>query len=82
MPRPVDCRYTFNGDTNRLYLHVFSWPFKHIHCENLAEKVSYAQLLSDASEVTCKEHDDGSLTLELPVVQPPVEVPVIELFLR
>jgi alpha-L-fucosidase len=82
LPCPLDCRYTYNADTTRLYLHVFSWPFKHIHCENLAGKVSYAQLLNDASEVTFNEHDDGSLTLELPVVQPPVEVPVIELCLR
>jgi alpha-L-fucosidase len=90
---PPDCRYTQNGD--RLYLHLFSWPFKHAHLPGLAGKVSYAQLLSDASEIQLVEHDPtraaentrpgaqppGTLTLQLPVRRPDVAVPVIELFL-
>ncbi len=28
---PADCRFTQNG--NRLYLHLFSWPFRHVHVE-------------------------------------------------
>jgi alpha-L-fucosidase len=88
---PADCRFTQNG--NRLYLHVFSWPFQHIHLDGLAGKVEYAQLLNDASEVKILEPStqtshitpgmrDGSITLEVPVAQPPVVVPVIELFLK
>ncbi|WP_432950677.1 alpha-L-fucosidase [Kribbella sp. CA-253562] len=90
---PTDCRYTQNGD--RLYLHLFSWPFKHVHLPGLAGKVGYAQLLSDASEIQLVEHDParaaentrpgaqppGTLTLQLPVRRPDVAVPVIELFL-
>jgi alpha-L-fucosidase len=90
---PADCRYTQNGD--RLYLHLFSWPFKHVHLPGLAGRVSYAQLLSDASEIHLIEPDPsrvaentqpgaqpaGTLTLELPVRRPEVAVPVVELFL-
>ncbi|MBO0993257.1 alpha-L-fucosidase [Bacillus sp. SD088] len=90
---PVDCRYTQKG--NRLYLHIFSWPFKHIHIEGLAGKIAYAQFLHDASEIHYKEHDpnevhshistrvtSGSVTLEVPVQKPNISVPVIEIFLK
>jgi alpha-L-fucosidase len=76
---PPDCRFTQRGD--RLYLHLFAWPFKHVHLEGLAGKVGYAQLLNDASEVGMQERD-GTLTLSLPIQQPNVPVPVVELFLR
>lgn len=29
---PQGCRFTQNGD--RLYLHVFNWPFRHLHLDN------------------------------------------------
>ena len=91
---PQDCRYTYNPETKRLYLHVFAWPFKHLHLPKMAGKVEYAQLLNDASEIRYSETEDaphsalshsqpaGTLTLNLPVQKPPVEVPVIELFLK
>jgi len=91
---PEDCRYTYNPEKNRLYLHIFSWPFLHIHLDGMADKVEYAQLLNDASEIKLIRHDAGkqnhfvaqadenTLTLELPVKKPNVEVPVIELFLK
>jgi alpha-L-fucosidase len=88
---PSGCRLTQRGD--RVYVHVFNWPFRHLHLDGLAGKVAYAQLLSDASEVRLLEqgkHDEWSisevasdtLTLELPVAKPNVVVPVIELFMR
>jgi len=76
---PSGCRFTQNG--NRLYLHIFAWPFRHLHVDGLAGKVEYAQLLNDASEVHFEEKD-GTLTLELPVRKPDVTVPVVELFLK
>jgi alpha-L-fucosidase len=83
---PQDCRYTYNPKTNRLYLHVFAWPFKHLHLEGIAERVEYAQLLNDASEIKMRTSDLESgqklLTFELPVKKPNVTVPVIELFLK
>ncbi len=61
----------------------------------MAERVEYAQLLNDASEIkmlkrvpeasygAMKENREATLlTLEIPVKKPPVTVPVIELFLR
>ncbi|WP_168119979.1 alpha-L-fucosidase [Paenibacillus sp. HB172176] len=94
---PPDCRFTYNPDTNRLYLHVFAWPFKQLHLSNFSGRVEYAQLLNDASEIRMVEgekkltmeagaFDEGrpanTLTLQLPVKKPNVAVPVIELFLR
>jgi alpha-L-fucosidase len=90
---PPDSRYTLRG--NRLYLHLFSWPFRHIHLAGMADKVAFAQLLNDGSEIkrivndphaqaqnTSMSGTAGTLTLELPVQQPDVLVPVIELFLN
>jgi alpha-L-fucosidase len=83
---PPDCRFTQQG--KRLYLHVFNWPFRHIHVDGLAGKVEYAQLLHDASEIKIAtrnwdvETGGDTLTLELPVRKPDVVVPVIELFLK
>jgi alpha-L-fucosidase len=76
---PPDCRFTQRGD--RLYLHIFAWPFEQLHVEGLAGKIAYAQLLNDASEVRFTEKD-GLVTLRLPVRKPDVVVPVVELFLR
>jgi alpha-L-fucosidase len=88
---PSDTRYTQNGD--RLYLHIYAWPFRHLHLPGLAGKVAYAQLLNDASEIAFTEPAaptawdaetprSDALTLTLPVVKPDVVVPVVELFLR
>jgi alpha-L-fucosidase len=48
-PAPPDCRYTQRGD--RLYPHLFAWPFDAVHLPGLADHVVYAQLLHDGSEV-------------------------------
>ncbi len=92
---PDDCRLTYNPDTRRLYVHVLAWPFKHLHLagRTFGERVEYAQLLNDASEIRIKgieswqknqgdAHTDQCLTLELPVQKPQAAVPVIELFLK
>lgn len=86
--------YTQRGD--RLYLHLFSWPMRHIHLPDLGDRVAYAQLMNDASEVrfTVSEgageaqnthmggQPAGTVTLELPVRAPAVAIPVVELFLQ
>jgi alpha-L-fucosidase len=83
---PSDCRYTQNG--NRLYLHIMTWPMKHLRLKGLADKVKYAQLLNDASEVFIRTDvhgesaDSGELILEFPIQAPNVEIPVVELFLK
>lgn len=91
---PPDCRYTQNG--KRLYLHVFNWPFKHLHAPGLAGKIEYAQFLHDGSEVlfnepnpeleghghTSVKAEGGSVIFNLPVEKPAVTVPAIEIFLK
>ena len=89
---PEGCRFTQNG--KRVYLHIYNWPFKHLHLDGLAGKVAYAQFLHDASEMHFKEHgsavhsaleekcEESVLTLDIPVLKPNVTVPVIELFLK
>lgn len=92
---PTDVRYTQRG--NRLYVHVFSWPFVHLHLPGLGGRVRYAQLLADGSEIPFRvhlpEHDQpnqhtqpvglgpDAVTLHLPVRAPNTPVPVIEVFL-
>jgi alpha-L-fucosidase len=90
---PVDCRYTRRGD--RLYLHLFNWPMRHVHLPEMAGKIEYAQLLNDGSEIFVTDSDPHATaqntampghadvaTLDLPVQRPDVLVPVVELFLK
>lgn len=88
---PRDCRLTYNPDKKRLYVHIFAWPFTELHLDGYADKIEYAQLLSDASEVKIQgrpawqsQNDikGGGLTLRLPVKKPDVTVPVVEIFLK
>ncbi|MEZ0396512.1 MAG: alpha-L-fucosidase [Anaerolineales bacterium] len=88
-PAPQDCRLTQNG--HRLYVHIFAWPFRSLILPGLAQRVEYARFLHDGSEVQIRPPvweaeqlglgaDD--LLLWLPVKQPEVIVPVIELTLK
>ena len=80
---PADGRLTQHG--NRLYIHVFAWPFKHLYLDGLAGRVAWAQLLHDGSEVPCEtagDGADGSVRFTLPVQRPDVPVPVIEVALQ
>ena len=91
---PRDCRYTYHSKTQRLYLHILSWPIAYLVLPGLtADKVRYAQLLNDGSEIiffgaknknmmSPQGVDEGTLTFKVPPVKPPVEVPVIEIMLK
>lgn len=82
---PQDCRLTYNPDKNKMYLHVFTWPFVHLHLDGFAGRVEYAQLLNDASEIRMNENKGDAkktLTLTLPVNKPNVTVPVIEMYMK
>ncbi|GGO67134.1 alpha-L-fucosidase [Microbacterium nanhaiense] len=90
---PFGTRFTRRGD--RLYLHLFHWPFGHVHLPDLAGRVGFARFLHDGSEIRTSAIDPdqqawnttpggqpaGTLTLHLPVTRPDVLVPTIELFL-
>jgi len=93
---PENCKLTYNPETNRLYVHVLAWPYRHLYLDGKAykDRVEYAQLLNDASEVKMMMEewyqeqqkrtgtDREGLALTLPMVKPDVTVPVIELFLK
>ncbi|SEF10649.1 alpha-L-fucosidase [Jiangella alba] len=90
---PPGAVLTQRGD--RLYVHLFAWPFEHVHLRGMADRVRHAQLLNDGSELatirlapgqqawntTPGGQPPGTLTLRLPTVRPDVLVPVVELFL-
>ena len=90
--KPDNCLLTWNPKTRRLYLHVLVWPMGKLHFDGIADKVAYAQLLNDASEVKFSRAEGGAwmsanspvegITLDLPVRQPNVVVPVVGLFLK
>jgi alpha-L-fucosidase len=90
---PDDCRFTYNPDMRRLYCHVFAWPVQVLDLEGMADRVEYAQLLNDGSEIGMETHyhdsraggagkGSGLLTLQLPTRKPDAAIPVIELFLK
>lgn len=89
---PQDCRLTQKGD--RLFIHIFSWPFRTIHLQNLPQKIKYARFLHDHSEIPVKVYEESNVfhhdvpvigknetVLELPVIKPDFVVPVIEVCL-
>ena len=93
-PEPEGCRYTWNPETNRLYVHFLSWPDRRIDLPGLAGKVEYAQLLCDGCEIKFTENlygnvngptlpEPGALRMTLPIDSPrDCLVPVVELILK
>lgn len=87
---PQDCRLTRNED--RLYIHIFSWPFRTLHLEEMTYDVEFARFLHDHSEIPVLRHnpedrihhdvpaiEENEIVLELPVIAPKTIVPVIEI---
>jgi len=82
---PPNTLLTFNPATNRLYVHMLAYPLDRIILPGMAGKVKYAQFLHDASEIRFgagRNEGGANLTLALPVLKPPVEIPVIEIYLK
>lgn len=82
---PANTLLTFNPVTNRLYIHLLAYPMGRINLENMADKVKYIQFLHDASEIrysTGSGEEASNLSLQLPVQKPPVEIPVLEVYLK
>ncbi|MBO5295859.1 MAG: alpha-L-fucosidase [Clostridia bacterium] len=83
---------TQSEDGKRLYVHLVDCPHASVKLTGLAEKIDYAQLLCDGSEVTWKENLPyydaagnylGSyLTMTLPGIVFQMIDPVIEIFLK
>ncbi len=90
---PSGTVFTQSEDGKRLYLHIFSYPYRFLKLDNLADKIDYAQFLHDGSEIGydigkpnhfCDgiSESKNAIFLKLPGVKPDVVVPVIELFLK
>ena len=82
---PPNTLLTWNPVTNRLYVHLLVYPLDRINLAGMAGKVKYAQFLHDASEIQFspgRGEGSGDLSLALPVRKPPVEIPVLEIFLK
>jgi alpha-L-fucosidase len=82
---PPNTLLTYNPDTKRLYVHLLDYPMGSITLTNMADKVSYIQFLHDASEIRFtrgRDNEANNLNLQLPVLKPPVEIPVLEIFLK
>lgn len=86
---PANTLLTYNAKTNRLYIHLLSYPLDRLVLKGMADKVKYVQFLHDHSEIRfARPHwtgfsdgDKNDLTLEMPVQKPPLEIPVLEVFL-
>ena len=91
---PDDVRFTQSTDGKRLYVHLFAYPFRFLNLKGLVGKVEYVQFLHDGSELLFSEktikdsagnvhaEDNDRVTINLPVIKPPVSIPVIEIFLK
>jgi len=82
---PANTLLTYNPATKRLYIHLLAYPMGAMTLENMADKVRYIQFLHDASEIRFtagSNEQKNNLNLQLPVMKPPVEIPVLEVILK
>lgn len=85
---------TQSENGKRLYIHLIDYPFLRLEFKNLADKIEYANFLSDASEVLytlnqasndCEGGEvkaENSVFFQMPTVKPNDIVPVIEVILK
>ncbi|GAA4303948.1 alpha-L-fucosidase [Compostibacter hankyongensis] len=82
---PAGTKLSYNPDTRRLYLFLFDYPENgSLLLPGYKGKIKYAQFLNDDSELLFKDGDDnsGDLTLTVPKLKPPYDIPVVELILK
>lgn len=82
---PANTLLTYNAKTNRLYIHLLAYPMGNVKMKNIAGKVKYVQFLHDASEIRYRAgsgEEGQDITMQLPMLKPPVEIPVIEVVLK
>ena len=77
---PQDCRLTRKGDL--LYVHIFAYPFRHLHIDGIGDRIEYAEFLHDGSEIHFSVDEQNTASLQLPVVQPNSVAPVVKLYLK
>lgn len=90
---PENSLLTYNEETSRLYIHLLDYPIQNFTLKGMKGKIKYIQFLHDASEIKItKPHGFGpgaggglgenDINLQLPVVKPNIEIPVIEIVLN
>jgi alpha-L-fucosidase len=82
---PDNTLLTYNPNTRKLYIHLLSYPMGSLTLKNMADKIKYIQFLHDASEIKFREGSDegkNDLVVELPVLKPHSEIPVLEVYLK
>jgi alpha-L-fucosidase len=82
---PANTLLTYNPNTNRLYVHLLAYPMGNLTLPDMGDKVKYVQFLHDASEIkfeTGSGEVKNDVNLSLPVQKPPIEIPVLEVFLK
>lgn len=82
---PDNTVLTYNPATKRLYVHLLAYPMGSLALPGIAERIKYVQFLHDASEIkfrTGGDENNNGIILQLPVLKPPVEIPVLEIFLK
>ncbi|WP_291909870.1 alpha-L-fucosidase [Chitinophaga sp. CB10] len=79
---PDNSLLTYNPTTKRLYVHLLDYPLQRFDLPGMKGKIKYAQFLHDGSEIKMRANDKGDVSMELPVLKPNVEIPVIELVLQ
>ena len=81
LEEPTGCLLTQSQDGKRLYIHLVDYPFSELVMKNLADKIDYAQLLHDASEIRFRKNPDNSVNFIIPGIKPNQVINVIEVFL-
>jgi len=83
--KPDNTLLTYNPGTKRLYVHLLFYPMGSMILPGMAGKVKYIQFLHDASEIRYRKgtgDNSSDLILQLPIQKPPVEIPVLEVYLN
>lgn len=90
---PEGTLLTESEDGTRLYVHLLSYPLSYLVLDDLADRIEYAQIMHDGSELAFRKNYrqtgqftakavDGVVTITLPMPPPNDEIPVVEIFLK
>ena len=82
---PANTLLTYNPGTKRLYVHLLAYPMGRLTLTNMADRIKYIQFLHDASEIKFsfgRDENKNDINLQLPIQKPPLEIPVIEVYLK
>ena len=82
---------TWNPETKRLYIHLLDYPMERLPIA-FENRIAYLQFLHDGSELQVKQLPEwqkygnpdvkANGFIELPILKPAVEIPVIEVFVK